>query len=258
MSTPFIGESFTFTQPDGSKIQVRGWGDQHYAVFETPDGYTLARNPQTGFWEVAELSSDGNSLQPVPGARAMPDGGRARVAPRLRIPPSSAHAAGREGALRFGGRRCDERRIESRQLRRALRTMAASGGPALAPPQRTTVGDYVGLCLLIDFSDEPAAIPRDEVERFCNQQGYTGFGNNGSVRDYFFDNSLGRCRYTNVVAPYYRARFPKSHYTDPAITMGQRARELIREALQHWKGNGFDFSPLTADGQGLVYALNVF
>jgi M6 family metalloprotease-like protein len=258
MSTPFIGESFTFTQPDGSTIDVRGWGDQHYAVFETLDGFTLTRNPATGFWEVAQLAPDGASLEPVPGARALPDGGRARVAPRVRITPAHARAAGREGALRFGGRRCDERRTENRQQRRMLRMMAAAGGPALAPPQRTTVGDYVGLTLLIDFADVPATIARDEVERFCNQPGYGGFGNNGSVRDYFFDSSLGRCRYTNVVAPYYRAQFPKTHYTDPAIPMGQRARELIREALGHWKAQGFDFAPLTADGQGLVYALNVF
>ena len=50
MATPFIGETFTFTQPDGSKLQVRGWGDQHYAVFETQDGYTVTKNPDTGFW----------------------------------------------------------------------------------------------------------------------------------------------------------------------------------------------------------------
>ena len=100
---------------------------------------------------------------------------------------------------------------------RAIRAVAAAGGPLLAPPQRQTVGDFTGLCLLIDFSDAPATIPREEVERFCNQPGYNGFGNRGSVFDFFRDNSIGRCRYTNVVAPYYRARHPKTRYTDPAI-----------------------------------------
>ena len=66
------------------------------------------------------------------------------------------------------------------------------------------MGDFIGLCLLIDFSDSPATIARDEVDRFCNQTGYNGFGNNGSVSDYFRDQSIGRCRYTNIVAPYYR------------------------------------------------------
>jgi hypothetical protein len=96
-------------------------------------------------------------------------------------------------------------------MARAMREMATLGGPLLAPPQRETVGDFVGLCLLIDFVDSPAAITRDEVDRFCNQPGYTGFGNHGSVFDFFRDNSIGRCRYTNIVAPYYRAQRPKTY-----------------------------------------------
>ena len=128
----------------------------------------------------------------------------------------------------------------------------------MAPPQRATVGDFVGLCLLIDFSDEPGTILRDEVERFCNEQGYSGFGNKGSVSDYFRDNSIGRCRYTNIVADYYRAQHPKSHYTNPAIPQGVRARQLIVEALSHLQANNFDFTPLTADSSGFVYAMNVY
>jgi M6 family metalloprotease-like protein len=129
---------------------------------------------------------------------------------------------------------------------------------APAPPAAHIVGDFVGLCLLIDFSDHPATISREEVEAFCNQPGYAGFGNNGSVYDYFMDNSLGRLRYTNVVAPYYRARYPRTHYTDATIPYTQRARELIREALDHLRASGFDFSPLTTDSAGYVRALNVY
>ena len=208
MSTPFFGKTFSFVQPDGTRLEVRGWGDQHQAVFETLDGYTVTRNPATGFFELAELSDDQHSLQPLPGARSLPDGGRSRVAPGLRITPAAARAAGREGALRLGGRRCDERRLERRERKRALRAAADAGAVLRAPPQRTTVGDYVGLCLLVDFADVPASVPRDEVDRFCNQVGYSGFGNHGSVHDYFLAQSAGRCRYTNIVAPWYRARRP--------------------------------------------------
>ena len=258
MSIPFIGQTFRFTQPDGSTLQVRGWGDQHQAVFETLDGYTVTRNPATGFYELAQLSADGSGLQPVPGAAARPDGGRSLVNPRLRVTAAAARAAGRQAASVLGTRRCDERRLERRQQRRAMRAAAADGGILPAPPQRTTVGDYVGLCLLIDFSDSPQTIGRAEVERFCNQVGYSGFGNSGSVHDYFLDQSIGRCRYTNIVAPYYRAHFAKTHYTDPAVPYGQRAQELIQEALAFHKAQGFDFSPLTPDGQGFVYAMNVY
>jgi M6 family metalloprotease-like protein len=255
MATPFLGKTFAFTQPDGTKIDVRGWGDQHYAVFETLDGYTVVKNPRTGFFEIAQLSSDGARLEPAPGPQGHMDGARTPVRPGVRIAREAARARGVEGALRLGGRRCDQRREERKNLARAARAL---GGPAFAPPQRATVGDFVGLCLLIDFSDEPGTISRDEVDRFCNQPGYTGFGNNGSVFDYFRDNSLGRCRYTNIVANYYRAQHPKSHYTDPTIEQGVRARQLIVEALTHLQANNFDFSRLTADSTGFVYAMNVY
>jgi M6 family metalloprotease-like protein len=258
MSIPFHGRVFTFTQPDGSTIQLRGWGDQNYAVFETLDGYTVTKNPATGTYEVARVTPDGNALEPAPGPGGPMDGAGGGLPRGARVSRSRAAVIARESALRNFSRRCAQRRLERRRMLQTIRAIGAAGGPLLAPPQFQTVGDFVGLCLLIDFSDAPATIPRDEVDRFCNQPGYNGFGNNGSVFDFFRDNSIGRCRYTNIVAPYYRARHPKSYYTDRTIPQPQRAVELIAEALAHHKANGFDFSPLTTDGQGYVYALNVY
>ena len=205
MASPFFGKTFTFTQPDGTQFEVRGWGDQHFAVFETLDGYTVVKNPNTGFYEIAQLSSDETMLEPAPGSRGNLDGASVGVQPGIRISREAARARGFEGALRMSTRRCDRRRLERKNLARAARSL---GNPFMAPPQRATVGDYAGLCLLIDFPDEPGTIPKEEVERFCNQPGYNGYGNNGSVFDYFHDNSIGRCRYTNIVTDYYRAQHP--------------------------------------------------
>jgi M6 family metalloprotease-like protein len=258
MAKRFDGKVFTFTQPDGSTVQLRGFGDQYHARFETLDGYTVTQNPTTGYWEIARLTPDGNALEPVPQLAAPLDGASAGVTRSIRLPATRAAALARQSTLLVGGRRCDQRREERRQQLRALRTAAAAGGPLLAPPQRQTVGDFVGLCLLVDFSDAPSTIPREEVERFCNQQGYTGFGNQGSVRDYFFDNSIGRCNYTNIVPPYYRASKPKTYYTNEAIPQPQRAIELITEAVAALQASNFDFSRLTVDNQGFAFALNVY
>ena len=65
MPTPFLEEEFVFTNPDGSSINVRGSGNQHYAVFETLDGYTITKNPETGFYQYAELSADKSDLVPT-------------------------------------------------------------------------------------------------------------------------------------------------------------------------------------------------
>ena len=255
MSSPFMGDHFKFKQPDGTEVELRGWGDQHYAVFETLDGYTVAKNPGNGFFEIAKVSDDGTLLETVPGPRGHLDGRSMGIRAGVRINREAARAQGMEGAFRMGGRRCDDRR---RNRSNFIRAAALMEGPMMAPPQRDTTGDFTGLCLLIEFPDEKGTIPRDEVERFCNQKNYSGFGNNGSVRDYFFDNSGGRCRYTNLVAEYYEAQHPRSHYTDPNIQMGVRARQLIVEALTSLKAKGFDFSPLSVDAGGYAYALNVY
>jgi M6 family metalloprotease-like protein len=126
-----------------------------------------------------------------------------------------------------------------------------------APPQRETVGEFVGLCLLIQFPDVPGTISQAEVDRFCNQNSYNGFGNNGSVRDYFHDVSGGRLDYRNLVTPYYTAKHPRSYYTNEAIEQPVRARQLIKEALEYFQSRGLDFSSLTADSQGFIYATNV-
>ena len=258
MSMPFRRRLFTFTQPDGTQIELLGSGDQNYATFETLDGYTVTKDPATGYYEVARVSTDGNRLEPAAGPGGRMDGAGAGVPRGVRVSRQRAATIARESALRSEGTRWQQRRLERRRRAQTIRAIGAAGGPLLAPPQNQTVGDFVGLCLLIDFSDEPAAIAREEVDRFCNQPGYSGFGNSGSVFDFFRDNSIGRCRYTNIVAPYYRASKPKTHYTDPTIPQPQRAVELITEALTFHKANGFDFAPLTADNQGFAYALNVY
>jgi M6 family metalloprotease-like protein len=255
MSTQFFAKQFTFTQPDGTQLEVRGWGDQYSAVFETLDGFTLTENPVTGFYEVAQIAADGRSFEPAPGPTGNVNGARAGVARGLRLPAAVARAQAQRSVSRLGLRRCDVRRLERQQQ---LRIARAVGGPLSAAPQRTTTGTFIGLTLLIDFPDVPATISKQEVENFCNQPGYAGFGNNGSVFDYFRDSSLGRCLYTNVVTNYYKAKQPKSYYTNEAIPQGVRAIELISEALTHWKANGLDFSTLTPDNAGNVYALNVF
>ena len=129
MATRFTGQVFTFTQPDGTPIQLRGWGDQYYAVFETMDGYTVTKNPATGFWEVARLTSDGNALEPAPTLGDRLDGLRAGIPRGLRVRRESAMAAARESARRSSGRRCDQRRRERREELRAIRAVAAAGGP---------------------------------------------------------------------------------------------------------------------------------
>lgn len=256
MSMPFSGEEFTFTQPDGTALRVRGWGDQHHAVFEALNGYTVVEDPITGFYVYADVSADGEELLPTGARPRVADPQTLGLTRGVRVKREAAKAKAMESTiLPPGTSRWEVRR---RRFKSALRSAAAAPGVIPAPPHRETVGDFIGLCLLIQFPDVPGTVNRDEVDAFCNRPGYTGFGNNGSVYDYFFDMSGGRLRYKNVVTPYYTAKHPRSYYTNEAISQPNRARELIKEALFYFIDQGFDFKQLTVDNEHYIYATNVF
>ncbi len=256
MPAPFINEKFTFTNPDGSTIEVVGSGNQYYARFETEDGFTVVKDPGTGFYKYAQLSDDNSKLLPTAHSVGEVDPNDLGLEKHMSIPKESAKQMA-ESALMAQG-------VTPRwKTRRAIKKVAiaqqrAAGALESVPSAAATVGNYVGLCILIEFPDVSQTISVQEVNNFCNQSGYTGFGNNGSVRDYFFDNSRGRLTYTNVVTQYYTAAHNRSYYTDPSVAYGSRARELITEALNHFKAQGFNFGQLTADSGGFIYALNVF
>jgi len=254
MSFPFYGKQFTFIQPDGTSLEVKGWGDQHHAVFETLDGFTVIEDPLTGFYQYATLDSD--DLRPT---GLVPNTVRTTM---LSMPKNLRD--GREAVkskvfsalgLTPGKNRWQVRRENKKK---ELIQHLLQEGPMPAPPQRQTVGSFVGICLLIQFPDVAGTISMQEVDAFCNQSGYNGFGNNGSVKDYFNDNSGGRLLYTNIVAPYYTAKYPRRYYTNESIPQPVRTVELIEEALSFHQQNGFDFSCLTSDSEDYIFAVNVF
>lgn len=237
VAAPIRGKVMTFKQPNGQPVQVRIWGDEFYQHVESLDGYTLTRDLSTGFICYAELNTNGKDLV----STGIPLGSSAKagltVEPHIQPSVEVIHQLIATGRAR---------------LAMKPRDTSAKATPVYR-------GTAKGLCLIIDFSDDVGTILPAEVDRFCNESGYTGFGNNGSVRDYFYDVSNGNLTYTNAVpTAYYRAKKLKSYYDNPSIDNGPTAEELIKEALNALKAGGFDFSQCDANGDHLVDALNCF
>jgi len=256
MSFPFYNKLFDFSQPDGSRIKVRGWGDQNHAVFESLDGYTVMVDPDSGTYCYANLSDDQEDYISTGVQVDKTDPSLLNLRKGLRVKRSSVKQKAMAAYHVMGsGRRCEQRRRRSLQF---IRQQVSGNGPVMAPPSRETIGTYKGLCLLIQFPDMPGTIQQSDVDAFCNQPGYTGFQNNGSVYDYFKDNSGGKVDYTNIVLPYYTAKKERSYYASKYVQHGIRARELVKEALTHFKNQGFDFSQLTVDDEDYAYAVNIF
>ena len=165
-----------------------------------------------------------------------------------------------------------EQGMQIQQRWNALKAAAAQyngptgeNGPQPAPPPFTTTGLKVGLTLLIDFSDDPATIPQADIIDFCNGDNYTGYGNNGSVKKYFYDNSNGLLTYTNVVTIYIRVPQPKTYYNDTTKDGGDTGQPADQDALDAMKALPNytteilpTFDALTVDGSNRVVACNVF
>lgn len=249
-AAPFSGEeTFTYTQPDGSTFSVRLFGDEYFAIAQTLDGHVVVRDPLSGFFCYAELSSDGTEYVST-GIEV----GRSLVT-RATLPPTN---------LLISATSRMKKHTEGRSLLHADakgRTLLEGADSLLrAPPSYTTTGDRVGLVLLVAFPDRAVdvTISEAEVDAYCNQPGYSNYNNYGSVYDYYYTQSQGRLRYTGVVTAYYTALHDRDYYTDNTISYGTRARELIVEALNHLKATGFDFTRCDADGNGIIDGVNTF
>jgi M6 family metalloprotease-like protein len=267
MAAPFA-EKIGFVQPDGTAIELWGEGDDFHAVFETLDGYTVTFDPVLKTYFYASVSADGAQL----------------VATGLEVGKGNPATLGLPKHLRITA---EARRLQARSRQekwdldtavsqkwsalKALRRIAEAqqlDGPVMAPPTFTTTGQKMGLCLLIDFDDDPASVPQSSIVDFCNGDNYTGYGNNGSVKKYFQDNSNGLLVYSNTVTMYIRipnSLHPKSWYNDTSKDAGVQANYLIRDALTIMKAKAnYEteilplFNGLTVDGGNRVVACNVF
>jgi len=239
LAAPHHGDEYPLAQPDGSRVTVRVWGDEFYQRIESLDGYTLIRDPQTRVICYARLAADGRSF--------VSTGVRVGEAPPAGLP--------RGLVLPAAVRRSLATQVRERFQAEELQMLAAKSGD----PQPSSLGNVEGITLIIDFSDQPGSVPAGDFAAYLNQEGYTGYGNNGSVRDYFHDVSGGALTYTNwMPTAYIRAPQPKSYYEDPSIDFGLRARELVAWALNDLNQDGFDFSQYDANDDGYIDAINVF
>lgn len=235
-AAPVSDEPFRLRQPDGQMVEVRIWGDEFYQHVESLDGYTLLRDPKTGVICYAALSRDHRELVSTGVRAGAPQKTALGIARHLRVSPDAVGARVRGARARHWG------------------GFAAKGFPRATPHE----GSVLGLCLIVDFPDEPGTISPAEVDVFCNELGYTANGNNGSIRDYYRDVSNDRLDYTNFVLPaYYTALHDKSHYDDPAQPSVPGAVELITEALDYLDDT-IDYAQFDADDDGFIDAINCF
>ena len=276
-----------WTQPDGTVLKLRVFGDEFFGRTETEDGYTVVFSDDDRTYFYADLAVDGMSFR------------------ESQVPAHKAAKPQRQKSLRLDGEAVrkivDQRRerfvpnqmaewkakVRASQLRRSGNAgksslsapqaqSGADGDGAAAPagPEGAAVtGSFVGLTILVQFPDDPTTGTTDPVnfpathakmERYSNELGYTDDGNTGSIRDYFSDQSLGALDYTQAVPQIVLLPQPRNWYNwdnHPTNTIlrssGAAGRLIVEHAIAKLEADGFDFSSLSVNGSNRVVATNV-
>ena len=220
---------FEYTQPDGSKLTLRGYGDEYYAWTEAV-GNILIKNDK-GFYEYAtiadgEIVASGVLFNPRANAQVRAAN---HIASREEI--MEVIAAKRQALIAEldSIAHAEEEVIDEEP---AVARKAAGPARAAKPKQSLTQGTQKVLCIMIDFSDRQFKKKPADFDNMWNGTGGID-GNRGSVREFYEENSYNTMSVKAEVFGPYRAKNPSSYYKG---TVGSKnVQALVTEALEAFK-----------------------
>ncbi|MCP3920242.1 MAG: M6 family metalloprotease domain-containing protein [bacterium] len=223
-------------QHTGPEIQLRIFGDEFYARYETLEGYTVVYDTDVGGYCYAALAAGHLVSTGVPADKLVPAGTRRHIkeAPEIRNE-------------KFGQRYATLRPPERTSGGSATRTFGPDNG-LLAGTQLTS-GNIRGLTILVEFTDIRTTVTAADVEELLNGDDYTEHGNFCSVKEYFANVSSSKLQYTNLVVGPIRLSKRRSHYIGTLLV-----KEALDAAVEQFH---LDLSDFDSTGTGVVDAINI-
>ena len=231
-----FNEQLTFKQENGPDVRLVVKGDEHYAHYETIDGYTVIYDDTMGLYCYAETQNGSFVSTGIPMSEPAPPELRRHITESEEVrhqkfiarhtvkrPPPAAVAAGGE----------------------VFHTLGANGG--LLHGRRVSTGIVRGLTIIVEFQDVTTTITKQDVEEMLNGQNFTRNGNFCSARDYFLLVSNGKLDYTNVVVGPVKLSKKQQFYV---------TNSLVPEAMQLAVNTGIDLTQFDSIGDGVIDAVN--
>ena len=225
-------------QPDGSTLSIRLHGDEYLSYTTTEDGYSLVKNDK-GVYVYAQLR---NGVL-VPTSMKAHD-----AAARTSREVSFLSGVQKHLMPRMTVEREQEKTLESQRRLKARQQARARGN-------YYDYSNFRGLVILVEYNDRSfessdySSIINDMVNK-PNYEGYdpsSEYGRyTGSVRDYFYDNSMGLFSpQFDVIGP---VKVNRSQYY---VEGGKYAETLMAEAVRA-ADPLVDFSKYDRDDDGTV------
>lgn len=230
-----FGELLKFPQADGNDVELRTFGDEHYARYENLDGYTAIYDDTGGRYCYAELA----------GNRFVSTG-----VPINQDPPAGIVRHLQETAAVKRAKSETRRMLHHDPQGLAFENVVRTFGPnqGLLEGRQLSIGTVRGLTVLVDFADVKSTTTVADVENMLNGDAYNRNGNICSVREYFMQVSGGKLDYTNTVIGPFTLSKKRQAYVNQL---------LVEEALRLAVASGIDLSQFDSRHEGIIDAINI-
>ena len=236
-------------QADGTVLTILQRGDEHGHYVLTADGKPLFFNAATGNYEYAKLQ---NGTLTASGIKAT------EVAQRTAEAKAFLQTQNAEALLDVCRQNRDARLARIAKVRSSVQQRAGSDVQSHRLTTYPVKGEVHALVILVQFADTKFTTTGSDAQQFYNamfnQQGFTySNGANGSVRDFYVDNSAGAFQPTfDIIGP---VTLPENCYyygtnlgsdDNPA-----RLEQFVREACT-LADPQVNFADYDNDGDGYV------
>ncbi len=237
MASPAAPEPAVLTQPDGSSITVYMKGDEMLKRMETLDGYTLLYN-EDGYIVYAILDEEGNL---IPSDIIATDSSSLRSDKLIDLPKH----------LFFSKQQIEERKQLWQEETTVQPTQSAEQLRSDVIQQKRV------LIVLANFRDKIFSKPKEEFEELFSQPGYAKDGAQGSVKDFFVENSYGKADVSfEVVGPVTLSQNAAYYGANNSNGNDIRTREFAAEVANKAAAL-VDFSQFDADNNKYVDGFHI-
>ena len=239
-AVPAVPHPIEVTQPDGTKLTMRIIGDEFFNYHTTVDGYTIVKN-SNGFYVYGVLKND-------------------VIIPTAIVAHNAETRSASEATFLKGVKKHQYSQEAARQAMLKRAPVDAATRAAGLKVSRNNYSNFRGLIILVDYYD--CLFSRSDIQNFyyrmVNEQNYNGFTNEdgtpndygectGSVRDYYYDNSLGLFSPTfDVVGPVTLTNYSVDDHNKTA-----NSAQIWAAALQQIDPQ-VDFSQYDTDNNGNI------
>ena len=232
---PALRDLQTYTQPDGTQIQIRKAGNEFLHFTTTSDG-TLLYLDRDGFYRLGALAADG-----------------AVISTGVSISDKNASAV----AVSLADVDINKMKAK-RHIRRAPQT-----GIGLFSSTYPTSGSPKGLVILVEFSDVKFnsrydVDAKDYFNDMINGENFSQYGGTGSALKYFVDQSGGKFKPSfDVLGPVTLPNTQSYYGKNDRWGIDQHAEQMVTHAVEILDPD-IDFSIYDTDGDGLIDNIFVF